>query len=527
MNIAIYARVSSETQAKDGTIDSQIEALREFAKAQNLTIVQECIDDGYSGTDLNRPGLDRLRDLAQDGLIEGVLVLSPDRLSRKQAHQIILLEEFKKRNIQVLFTNQKSGDTPEDNLMIQIQGAVSEYERTKIADRTRRGTKHAVKNGQVMGNFAPYGYRFVPKHGDAIAHWEFNSEEAEIVRMIFDLYVNKKMNGIDIARHLGENGISTRSGAKWWGSVIYVILKNETYLGTAYMFKNKSVEPNKSPKVKKYRRRKNTAKEARPREDWIGIPVTQIIERKLWEAAQRQIKQNAYSSRRNNNKHNYLLRGLVVCGLCGSVASGYVSNKNTYYSCGAKRNKNIHTKPHDENVIVKHPDFDSRVWSGLVELLDDPENLKAQLEKRLGNHGNSIPVENDVFDNEEKALEKLTTQEKRILDAYREGVIGLDELKEQKTKIAAKREAMEARKKPVQSHLESPGQQEITLDMLGDVSARFKRTMAKADFCTREKLINNLVNSITLFPEKAIVEGNIPVTNLDVLTNASYRPRSF
>ena len=140
MNIAIYARVSSETQAKDGTIDSQIEALREYAKIHDLTIIREFLDDGYSGTNLDRPGLDQLRDFTQEGLIEGILILSPDRLSRKQTNQIILMEEFKKRNIQVIFTNQQFGDSPEDQLMLQIQGSLAEYERAKILDRTRRGT---------------------------------------------------------------------------------------------------------------------------------------------------------------------------------------------------------------------------------------------------------------------------------------------------------------------------------------------------------------------------------------------------
>jgi site-specific DNA recombinase len=244
MNIAIYARVSSETQAKDGTIDSQIEALREFSNAQNLTIVQECIDDGFSGTDLNRPGLDRLRDLAQEGLIDSVLVLSPDRLSRKQAHQIILLEEFQKRNIKVIFTNQQFGDTPEDRLMLQIQGSISEYERTKILDRTRRGLKHSVKKGMVLGSNAPYGFRFIPKNNDVLAHWEVDPQEVEIVRMIFDLYTNKKLGGRQIVKFLEENQIPSRSLSsyhKWWTSTIYQILKNETYLGTAHMYKTLSI----------------------------------------------------------------------------------------------------------------------------------------------------------------------------------------------------------------------------------------------------------------------------------------------
>ena len=124
MNIAIYARVSSASQTKDGTIQSQLEVLRDYAKTDNLTILEECIDDGFSGADLNRPGMDHLRDLALEGFITGILVLSPDRLARKQAHQIILMEEFKKREIQVIFSNMQIGDSAEDQLLLQIQGAI-------------------------------------------------------------------------------------------------------------------------------------------------------------------------------------------------------------------------------------------------------------------------------------------------------------------------------------------------------------------------------------------------------------------
>ena len=281
---------------------------------------------------MNRPGLDQLRDLALERSIQAVLILSPDRLSRKQAHLLILLDEFEKRNVQIIFTNQNFGDTPEDTLMLQIQGAISEYERVKIIDRMRRGRKYSVKKGQVLGNNSPFGYKFVCKTEGKPARWEVDPREAEIVRLVFDLYTNKGMKGTEIARYLESECIPTRSGTtKWWGALIYRILKNETYLGTAYMFKRQSVEPTrKNPKAKKYRKEKNSFREQRPREDWMGIPVTPLIDKQTWDAARKILKQNAYSARRNNNKNKYLLRGLVVCGLCGCMAPGYVSNKNTY-----------------------------------------------------------------------------------------------------------------------------------------------------------------------------------------------------
>ena len=517
MNIAIYARVSSDTQAKEGTIESQIEALREYAKTHELNIIHECIDNGYSGTTLVRPGLDQLRDLVQAGSVEGVLILSPDRLSRKQANQIILMEEFKKHNIQVLFTNQTFSDSPEDQLMLQIQGAVAEYERAKILDRMRRGMIHSAKSGQVLSGGTPYGYRYIGKSQTEKGHWEVNPEEAKIVRYIFDLYLKDGLKGKQIADRLNAECVACR-GNHWRGSLIYRILNNESYTGMAYMFKRRGEEPHKTAKTNPYRRKKNSRRVLRPREEWIGIPVPPILDEQIWKKAQERIKQNAFQSRRNNNKHEYLLRGLVVCGLCGSMASGYVSNKSTYYSCGAKRNKNITTKPHDEVIQVHHKPFDEKVWLGLVELLSDPANMKAQLEKRMQDRKAKLPpnLSTSEFDRE---LDQLAKQEKRILDAYREEVITLEDLKAQKEKIAGRRKVLEGKKKAILRQTERAGQPQITMDMLGDVSMRFERAMNKASFAEREKLVNLLVNSITLWPDKAIVKGNIPISHLDALSS--------
>lgn len=280
--------------------------------------------------------------------------------------------------------------------------------------------------------------------------------EAEIVRLIFDLYSNKGKSLAAIAKYLEEEGIPTHYGnTNWQSSTVYYVLRNESYLGTAYMFKNRRVEPGKHPKLSKYRRRKYTKKEKRPRDEWVGIPITPLIDQNTWEAAQSIFKQNAKNSSRNNSKNQYMLRDLTVCGLCGCMASGYVSNTTTYYGCGAKRNYNITTKPHDERVYVRHKSFDAKVWDGLVELLNDPENLKAQLEKRSERKNAYIAPVNSTNDKDEQALSKLNTQEQRVLDAYREGIISLDELKDQKEKIVVKRKVVEARIKAAQCHQES------------------------------------------------------------------------
>ena len=159
---ALYARVSSERQKEEQTIGSQTEALKEYAQANGYTVVPEWIfqDEGYSGAILKRPALERLRDLAAEGQIETILVYSPDRLSRKYAYQVFLMEEFARHGVETVFIKSPPASTPEEQLLVQFQGMIAEYERAQIAERTRRGKKHRAKTGLVnVLSGAPYGYR--------------------------------------------------------------------------------------------------------------------------------------------------------------------------------------------------------------------------------------------------------------------------------------------------------------------------------------------------------------------------------
>ena len=163
---AIYARVSSDRQKEEKTIASQTAALIKQAQQMAYLVHKEWIfeDEGYSGAVLVRPGLERLRDLAATGQIEAVLIYSPDRLSRKYAYQVLLMEEFSRHGVEVVFINSPKAQTPEEHLLLQFQGMIAEYERAQIAERTRRGKRHRAKGGAVnVLSGAPYGYRHVKK----------------------------------------------------------------------------------------------------------------------------------------------------------------------------------------------------------------------------------------------------------------------------------------------------------------------------------------------------------------------------
>lgn len=186
---ALYARVSSDRQAKDHTIDSQVSLLQELAAAAGDTLAPEqCfLDDGVSGATLVRPALERLRDCAAAGAIDRLYILAPDRLARLFAHQLVLLEELKDCGIEVVFANRPVAETPEDQLLVQVRGVMAEYERAKILERTRRGRQHAARAGRVsvLGH-APYGYRYIDKHtGGGTASYQVIEEEAGMVRRMF------------------------------------------------------------------------------------------------------------------------------------------------------------------------------------------------------------------------------------------------------------------------------------------------------------------------------------------------------
>jgi DNA invertase Pin-like site-specific DNA recombinase len=185
---ALYARVSSEQQATAHTIASQLAALRERVAADGLTLRDDLsfIDEGYSGATLIRPALEGLRDAAAAGEVDRLYVHSPDRLARKYAYQALLLDEFQRAGVEVVFLNRALGQSPEDDLLLQVQGMVAEYERAKILERSRRGKRHGAHSGVVnVLSGAPYGYRYLTKHeGSGQARYEILLEEARVEGLI-------------------------------------------------------------------------------------------------------------------------------------------------------------------------------------------------------------------------------------------------------------------------------------------------------------------------------------------------------
>src|SRR5579875_3896040 len=211
--VAIYARVSSEQQSEAKTIESQLSELRAQVKVLGfvLPLEHEFVDNGYSGSTLIRPALEQLRDVVAAGGIDRLYVYCPDRLARNYAHQVLLLEEFLRAGVEVNFLNREVGQTPEDQLLLQVQGMVAEYERAKILERSRRGKRHAARRGSVnVLGAAPYGYRYVSKHdGGGVARYEVVEEQARVVRQVFDWVGRDRVSIGEVCRRLRQQGHPT------------------------------------------------------------------------------------------------------------------------------------------------------------------------------------------------------------------------------------------------------------------------------------------------------------------------------
>src|SRR4051794_14324018 len=204
---AIYARVSSDRQKENHTIASQTAALIEHAEANGYTVPAEGVfqDEGYSGANLVRPGLEALRDLAAEGEIRAALVYSPDRLSRKYAYQVLLAEELSRCGVELVFLKAPAGTSPEDQLLVQFQGMIAESERAQIIERSRRGKRHRAQQGSInVLSGAPYGYRYVKKSDTTAAYYQIVEPEAAIVRLVYEAYTQQGLSINAIARMLNE-----------------------------------------------------------------------------------------------------------------------------------------------------------------------------------------------------------------------------------------------------------------------------------------------------------------------------------
>jgi site-specific DNA recombinase len=498
MRVALYARVSTESQQARGTIGSQLAVLRDRVGVEGEEVVAEFCDDGHSGARLDRPGLDALRDAAEAGLIERVWCLSPDRLARVYAYQVIVLDELARHGVGVRFTDAPPlDDDPQAKLLTQVQGVIAEYERAKIAERYRRGKLFRSRAGEVLAWRTPYGYRRQPRDAHNPARLEVFEPEATIVRRIFHDHVHGGHSLREIIRRLAADQVPPPTGRDrlWRPSTLSNLLRNQAYIGRVYV--------NRTEAVPDHRPGRRSRQVPRPREDWITIAVPAIVDEPTFEAAGRVSRDNSQWSPRRAEPGQWLLRGLVKCGICQVGVNchnrrGRDGAPNRYYRC---RNHDPIKAGGDDRRCpernIRSDALDTFVFDQVRAALLRPDVLTAGEQ--------ALAVRTPTPDDEllaaeltrlNRKLDAVDAERRRLIDAYQAGLIELPELQRRATEIEHRRHDLNQRRDALTTQ-----RQELTRDnqlrhRVRDFATRVLAVIDTLDFDQKQTLLRLVVEEV-------------------------------
>jgi site-specific DNA recombinase len=465
----LYARVSTDEQARSGySLAQQLEALREYAAGEGYEVLEEVQDPAQSGASLERPGMDRVRDLVAAGGVSVVLAQDRDRFSREPAYTYLLRREFGEHGCELRSLNDHGDGSPEGELTDGILDQLAKYERAKIAERSRRGMLRKAREGKVIVPGLPdYGFGV----NDTRDGYVVDETRMPLVRRIFHMVGGEAYSINRVVSTLAEEDIpSPRGKRRWSRTLIRNIINDDVYKphsveeieGLLAPEVAAQLDPKKQYGVWWYNRRRVVQRQVvregadgkvyrktsklsyRSPEEWIAVPVPDAgIPREVAESARQSLADNAKPSAAGERSWE-LSGGILRCGVCGchmrirSAWNGKDPTRRYYYTCG-KSNADKTACHHRKN--HRAIDLEREVWDHVSGLMQDPEKLRDDLErmielKREGLRGDP--------DREAKAwLEKLSEVNRKraaFQDMAAEGLITFDELR---TKLATLEETRE------------------------------------------------------------------------------------
>jgi site-specific DNA recombinase len=509
---AFYARVSGEQQAAAHTIESQIAALDERASSDGTPVPSErqFVDDGYSGATLIRPALDRLRDLVNVGAIDRIYVHSPDRLARNYAYQVLLLDEWRRHGVEVVFLNRPLGQSPEDDLLLQVQGIVAEYERAKIMERSRRGKKHAAQSGSLnVMSGAPFGYRYVPvREGGGLARFEPIAEQARVVQQIFSWIGRDRCSLAEVCRRLHKAGVPTATGRLIWSrEAVWHVLQNPAYMGRAAYGKTRMMPRGRNSRLRAARghptqpRRSNAPKPADPKE-WVFVTVPALVDDALFRAAPAQLEENRSRARQGRGRPGYLLQGLTCCAKCGfayygktlrQLGAGRQMRDFLYYRCSGSDGYRFGGERICSNAQVQGNILETTVWSEVSKLLRNPQRVELDHQDRTMNR--------TLLDNLESLRSQKTKLQhavERLIDSFAEGLIEKDQLASRMARTKTRIADLDARIKAYAGDVDHREYLRLATNRLRELAATVVPELGTADWQRRREIIRTVVQRIDI-----------------------------
>ncbi len=523
---AIYARVSSARQKEERTIASQIAALQAHALETGLEVPAQWVfeDEGYSGATLIRPALERLRDLAAQVEIPVVLCYAPDRLARRYAYQALLLEEFARVGTELCFLKGRQSQTPEDELLLQFQGMIAEYERAQIAERTRRGKLHRARCGSpAVLSGAPYGYRYVRKGEKTEARYDIVEREATVVRELFRRYVEDNESIAGLTRHLGEQGIATATGkSRWDRSTVWGMLRNPAYCGRAAFGKTRQHDTRAKVTRPVRRRGKRMPVPGRitrdqPASEWIEIGVAPIVSEEVFELAARRLGDNQRFASRHT-KVPSLLQGLMACAACGysyyRTSTRTKKRKLYYYRCLGSDDYRYEHGRLCSSRPVRQDYLDELVWGHIMKLLAEPTLIRGEMDRRL----HELRTENPATAHKsmlELELSRCARTITRLLQAYQEELVSLEELRERMPELRKRKSTLRAQLDALE--MEALDQQTYVAlaEHLESFLRRLRDGAEGSSIEERQRVVRLLVKEVLVGPERIVIRHSIPTRSPD------------
>jgi site-specific DNA recombinase len=458
----LYSRVSTDEQARSGfSLAQQLEALREYASREGYEVLEEVQDPGQSGASLERPGMDRVRDLVSAGDVSMVLAQDRDRFAREPAYHYLLKREFEEHGTKIRPLNDWGDDSPEGELTDGILDQLAKYERAKTAERTRRGKLRKAREGNIVNmKRTRYGFK---ANADG-TRYEVDQEKMVIVRRIFHMVGVEKVGVHGVITAFKKEGIPTPTGKKVWErAIVKRLIWEDSYKPHSFEELQEIVSPevlSALDKGKNYgvyyfnrervlthqvaeetpggrRYKKKTKRTQKDRSEWIAIPVPNAgIPIEIVESARRTLEQNKASSKADDRIWE-LSSGIFRCGHCGRAMATHATfykrkdgekARYHYYRC---QNAATHKELCPYRRSYKAVRLEEKVWEVVSQALKSPERLRAGLEEMIRQE------EKSLNSNPKKQIEIWRTRifeanekRRRYQEMAAEGLIDFDELRE-------------------------------------------------------------------------------------------------
>ncbi len=483
IKVALYARVSTEEQTENFSLGSQTELLNKHSKENGYKIYSTYIDGGYSGASYERPEFQRLLADARQSRFDIVLVYRLDRFFRSNKDLLNVVDEMSSYGVDL-----KSITEPFDTtnylgkFVLSLFGSIAELERNTFIERSKAGRLRRYREGYYSGTTpCKFGYNY----NKETKKLEINEKEAEIVRHIFGLYLQPDSSLLKVARKVRELGYKTKQGKIFESDRIHNILKSGVYTGIWHA------------------NRFGTKNRIKSEDEWIEVKVPVIIGEVIFEKAQSLLEQRkTYSTR--NTKYEYLLQGLIKCGDCGNTIAGTADKQTTvkngkrygpyfklYYRCTHFSKNKFERKVKCNLKYVQGEILEKTVWQEIEKILEEPSLVREAIEGKDRFKAKDKKSTEKQLELIKGKIERFTAEEQRLIEAYRENVIDISQLKIQLDNMNKTKEVLSNRADEIDVKLHSNNSQQKISEAI-DYISKIKKEISNFTFHAKRKVLKLL-----------------------------------